>query len=173
MTPLNLYLAGGMMLLVTVFLLFSAYAEKSSSLRQKKWPVVPATVTRSEIIKGPLGDRGSEFRSSGFMWRFHIEYDYELNGNPYKGNMFTNKSEFDGIYDRSGNSVNSSPPDRLQAHLKKYQIGSKNNIHHSVNRPEWSYVEFEVRNTFFMWLIFFGTLSAIISMALIRLAILK
>ena len=135
-------------LIGAVFLLW-AYADLAQSSRQKNWLPIDAKVVRSEIVKGRLKDRGTEARSSGFMWSWMLEYEYVVNGEIFQGSRYTNKRDRLTAYNRTGDP--SIPVDEELANAEReFTMGKTIKVFYSPKRPEKSYMLFESRLTGFL-----------------------
>jgi hypothetical protein len=109
--------------------------ELAESLDSKAWPTASGKVTRSELkvhahdVRRKSSD-GIRRKSSEDIYEAAIEYEYEINGETYKGNRRTAVA--------GGNLADKTS---VEAALKKYPVGQPVTVSYKPADPNQSVLE--------------------------------
>lgn len=123
-----------------VLALVVGYGLLKAERKFDRYEPIEAMITKSELAQGPVGDRGSEFRSEGFRWILTLEYTYIYRGKTFTSDQAGSKHSQIGRYSRESSAVSTEPPPDLKTIQQQYQVGEKATAYVYPKTPDRSYL---------------------------------
>jgi len=122
----------GMILVLKV-----SYVDKHS-------PQVDGIILTSEASTGPVADRGSSVRASGYSWAFKVTYEYHFKEKRYIGNSLYNGNDFATVT-VNNNDFKYDKPERINYLESLFPIDKKIQVYVNEKNPKFSFLIYRKR----------------------------
>lgn len=110
----------------------------------KNSPQVDGIILTSEASTGPVADRGSSVRASGYSWTFKITYEYYYKEKKYNGGSLYNGNDFATVT-VNNNDFEYKKPARINDLETLFPIGKEIKVYVNDKNPKFSFLIYRKR----------------------------